>query len=125
MHWNRFMKQANADPVLARQGAGSGFRLLLGWGDNQYLISVRGAVIVTVQNGPFVMPQCDFALNGSSDAWGRFASPRPAPREQDIFSRRSGSNHARSRSFSTERESACVYRRVITGLQQVAEQPDK
>lgn len=85
MDWKHLMKQANSDPLLARQGAGSSFRLLIGWGDDQYLITVHDAVIVAVQTGPFVMPQCDFALTGNSDAWGRFASSRPAPREQDIF----------------------------------------
>ena len=85
MDWDRFMKTANADPVLARQGAGSSFRLLLGWGDEQILITVDDGVISKVKAGSFVMPQCDFALTGDSDAWVRFASRRPAPREQDIF----------------------------------------
>jgi len=85
MDWDRFLKAANADPVLARQGAGSSFRLLLGWGDAQILITVQDAVISSIKTGPFVMPQCDFALTGSADAWVRFAASRPAPREQDIF----------------------------------------
>ena len=86
MDWKHFMAKANADPVLARQGAGSSFRLLLGWGDDQYLIKVHDAVIVNVKTGPFVMPRCDFALTGSADAWARFACAHLAPRDQDIFS---------------------------------------
>lgn len=85
MNWKHFMEQANSDPVLARQGAGSSFRLLLGCGDKQYLVTVHDAVVADVETGPFVMPQCDFALAGSADAWARFAVPHPAPREQDIF----------------------------------------
>ena len=85
MNWTHFKEQVNADPVLAQQGAGSSFRLLLGWGDHQYLITVRDAVVANVNTGPFVMLQCDFALTGSSAAWSRFAAPHPAPREQDIF----------------------------------------
>ena len=85
MDWQHFKEQVNADPVLACQGAGSSFRLLLGWGDDQYLITVHNAVIASVKSGPFVMPQCDFALTGSADAWTRFASAHPAPGEQDIF----------------------------------------
>ena len=85
MDWKQYKEQVNADPVIACQAAGSSFRLLLGWGDDQYLITVREATITCVMTGPFVMPQCDFALTGSSDAWSRFASPNPAPREQDIF----------------------------------------
>ena len=86
MDWKQYKEQVNADPVLACQGAGSSFRVLLGWGDVQHLITVHEARITSVENGPFVMPQCDFALTGSADAWTRFASPHPAPREQDIFS---------------------------------------
>ncbi len=85
MDWQHFKEQVNADPVLACQGAGSSFRLLLGWGDDQYLITVHEAVITNVKSGPFVMPQCDFALTGSADAWARFASANPAPGEQDIL----------------------------------------
>jgi len=85
MDWNRYKEKVNADPLLAHQGAGSSFRLLLGWGGDQYLITVHEASIASVKTGPFVMPQCDFALTGSADAWDRFASPQPAPREQDIF----------------------------------------
>jgi len=86
MNWDDFKEQVNADPVLACQGAGSSFRLLLALGDDQHLITVHEAAIASVKSGPFVMPQCDFALSGSSDAWARFASAHPAPRDQDIFS---------------------------------------
>lgn len=86
MDLKKYTEQVNADPVIACQAPGSSFRLLLGWGDDQYLITVREATITSVKAGPFVMPQCDFALTGSADAWARFASSHPAPREQDIFS---------------------------------------
>jgi hypothetical protein len=85
MDWERFRDQVNADPVLATQGAGSSFRLLLGWGDDQCQVTVHDAIVTSVKTGPFVMPQCDFALTGSADAWARFSLARPAPREQDIF----------------------------------------
>ena len=85
MDLKRYQQRVNADPVLARQGAGSSFRVLIGWGNDQYLITVHDASIISVATGPLVMPQCDFALTGSADAWARFASPQPAPREQDIF----------------------------------------
>lgn len=86
MDWEQYKEQVNADPVIASQAPGSSFRILLGWGDDQYLITVREATITSVKAGPFVMPQCDFALTGSADAWALFASPHPAPRDQDIFS---------------------------------------
>lgn len=85
MDWQRFKQQVNRDAVLAVRGAGSGFRVLIGWGADQYLITVREGTVAVVESGPFVMPQCDFALTGSAGAWQRFAAVRPAPRDQDIF----------------------------------------
>ena len=86
MNWEHFKQQVNADPVIAQRGAGSGFRVLIGWGAQQHLITVRDGAVAKVETGPFVMPPCDFALSGSADAWTRFSSPHPGPRDQDIFS---------------------------------------
>lgn len=83
--WNKFKQRVNADPVLSHRGAGSTFRVLLGWGDDQTLLAVDDGAIVSIQEGPFVMPQCDFALNGSIEAWRRFTASRPHPGDQDIF----------------------------------------
>jgi len=85
MDWMRFKEQFSADPVVLHRSAGSTFRVLLGWGDDTVLIAVNDGAISSIQTGPFVMPQCDFALSGSADAWRRFAAPLPGPREQDIF----------------------------------------
>ena len=85
MDWHRFQKEANTDPVLAQQGAGSSFRLLLKRGDDEHVIEVREGGVARVHAGPFVMPQCDFALAGSRTAWARFACPQPAPGDQDLF----------------------------------------
>ncbi len=75
----------NGDAVIARRGAGSTFRVLLVWGEDQYLITVRDGAIAGVKSGPIVMPQCDFALTGTAAAWERFASAHPDPGDQDIF----------------------------------------
>jgi hypothetical protein len=85
MNWDGFIDRVNADPVIAQRGAGSDFRLLLGIGAQERLLTVYAGSIVSLTQGPFVMPQCDFALLGSTSAWTRFAAPRPAAREQDIF----------------------------------------
>ena len=85
MNWDGFIDRVNADPVIAQRGAGSSFRVLLGSGEEERLITVFAGRIVSVTDGPFVMPQCDFALLGNADAWARFCAPHPAPGEQDIF----------------------------------------
>ncbi|MGD2139466.1 MAG: hypothetical protein PVH25_03645 [Burkholderiales bacterium] len=85
MDWERFRQEVNSDAVIARRGAGSSFRVLLGWGEERFLITVRDAAIVAVDSGALVMPQCDFALTGTAAAWERFSTVQPAPCEQDIF----------------------------------------
>jgi hypothetical protein len=85
MDWQHFKQRVNADAVLRHRGAGSSFRLLLGRGDDQHLVTVRDGAIDSIQAGPFVMPQCDFALTGSAEAWRRFAASQPHPGDQDIF----------------------------------------
>jgi hypothetical protein len=85
MDWQRFREQANSDRLLARFGAGSSFAVLLRWNADEYLIRFRDGKIDAVQTGPFVMPQCDFALAGSAEVWRRFTQPHPAPRDQDLF----------------------------------------
>jgi len=42
-------------------------------------------VMAPPSQGPFVMPQCDFALSGSAFAWDRFSGVRVAPGDQDLF----------------------------------------
>ncbi len=85
LDWQRFKDEVNGDPVIAARSAGSTFRVLLVWGEEQYRISVREGAVVAIDSGPLVMPQYDFALTGSAAAWQRFTSVRPAPRDQDIF----------------------------------------
>jgi hypothetical protein len=85
MDWQRFRQDVNGDTLIACRGAGSSFRVLLVWGEDQFLITVGDGVINAVETGHLVMPQCDFALTGSATAWERFASSRPQPGEQDIF----------------------------------------
>ena len=86
MNWQVFKEQVNADPVIKRWGRASAFIVLIGWGTQEQLITVRDGAVASVQSGPFVMPSCDFSLTGSAAAWDRFASARPSPGDQDIFS---------------------------------------
>ena len=85
MNWHRFINRVNADSVIEKRGAGSSFRVLIGSGGEEHLITVHAGRVVAVTAGPFVMPQCDFSLVGSADAWARFCAACPAPGDQDIF----------------------------------------
>ena len=85
LDWQHFKERVKSDPIVVRRGAGSSFRVLLGWGDEQHLITVHDGAIAALESGAFVMPHCDFALTGSAGAWSRFTAAKPAPRDQDIF----------------------------------------
>ena len=85
MDWRLFTQRVNEDRLVARHGAGSSFDALLRWGEEENLLRVRDGRLAAHREGPFVMPRCDFALAGSDEAWTRFAQPRPAPRDQDLF----------------------------------------
>ncbi len=85
MNWDGFINRVNTDPLIAQRGADSSFRVLIGSGGEERLITVHAGSVVAVTTGPFVMPQCDFALVGSADAWARLCALHPVPREQDLF----------------------------------------
>jgi hypothetical protein len=85
MNWNGLVERAASDRMLARYGAGTTFRVLLRCGAQQRLMSVHEGRIAAFDEGPFVMPCCDFSLSGGVDAWSRFAAAEPAPGDQDLF----------------------------------------
>ncbi len=85
MNWDGFIDRVNADPVIAQRGADSSFRVLIDSAGEKHLIMVHSGIVSAVTVGPFVMPQCDFALAGSADAWARLCALHPVPGEQDLF----------------------------------------
>ena len=79
------VRRVNEDRLVARHGAGSSFRLLLGWGDDDLLLRVDDGRLAEHRHCPFLMLPVDFAPAGSADAGSRFAPRPPAPRDQDLF----------------------------------------
>lgn len=77
--------RANADPVIERFARRATFRALLRRGADEFVLPVIEGRVAPLASGPFVMPQCDFALTGSPGAWDRFTTPHPAPGDQDLF----------------------------------------
>ena len=64
MDWDLLVRRVNEDRLVARHGAGSSFNLLLRWGEEDNLLQVHDGRLAAHREGPFVMPQCDFALAG-------------------------------------------------------------
>lgn len=85
MNWQGLDHRVNDDRLIARFARGADYRVLIRSGTEERVIQVRDGRLVAITTGPFVMPQCDFALSGDTNAWARFAAARPAPGDQDIF----------------------------------------
>ncbi len=73
------------DRTIARFSGRTTFRCLLRIGAEEWIIAMTDGMMVAPVHGPFVMPQCDFALQGSICAWERFFRRMQAPGDQDIF----------------------------------------
>lgn len=85
MHWQGLAERVNDDALVARFARGASFRVLIRSGDEERVIQIVDGRVAAIANGPFVMPQCDFALSGTAAAWARFAAAKPAPGDQDVF----------------------------------------
>ncbi len=75
----------NGDTALVRRGRHMHCRFMVEVGDDQYLITVDGGTIASVEKGPFVMRGWSFALRASEDVWARFWQAIPEPGYHDIF----------------------------------------
>lgn len=73
MRWDGLEERVNRDPVIARFGRSASFTALVRCGSDAYRLRWLDGQLAPVARGPFVMPQCDFALAGSEQAWARFA----------------------------------------------------
>lgn len=77
--------RASADRTIARFSGRTTFRCLLRIGEEEWIIAMTDGMLAAPGRGPFVMPQCDFALSGPIAAWDRFFRGMQAPGDQDIF----------------------------------------
>lgn len=74
----------NRDERLVHQGRFLEAKVLTDMGEEQELLTIsRGRV--SVEQGPFVMPSCDFAIVADRQAWKEFLDPEPRPGRNDLF----------------------------------------
>ncbi|MFN0302701.1 MAG: hypothetical protein ACKVQU_20390 [Burkholderiales bacterium] len=85
MLWEGLEARVRADRTIARFSGRTTFRCLLRIGDKESIIAMTDGLLAAPAHGPFVMPQCDFALQGPIGAWDRFSRASQAPGDQDIF----------------------------------------
>jgi len=85
MRWTGLESRVNDDPTFRRFAAAASYRTLIRCGDDERLINVSSGRLDAVMTGPFVMPQCDFALSGAPEVWSRLVRRPVEPRDQDLF----------------------------------------
>lgn len=80
--------RATGDAQLARFGTGFDCALLIGEGDNDWLVRIEHGVVRAVRKGPHVMPRTDFSLRAEAATWAKFCEPVPPPGYHDLFALR-------------------------------------
>ena len=75
----------NADAGLVRRGRFLTTCFLLEVGPSAFLISIHEGRIVSVAQGPFVMPSSSFALRAPAEEWQKFWRHRPPPGSNDLM----------------------------------------
>jgi hypothetical protein len=73
------------NPSLVRRGRLLRTEFLLEAGDASFLISILDGQVVSVQEGPLVMPSWTFALRATRREWEAFWAPHPEPGSHDLF----------------------------------------
>jgi len=80
--------RAAGDALLARFGLDLDCALLVGDGNDDWLVRIEHGAVTQVTKGPLVMPKTDLRLRASSEAWTKFLEPVPPPGYHDLFALR-------------------------------------
>ena len=77
--------KVNDDAALVRRGRFLTTTFMIEVGSAQWLVSIVGGRIVSIAQGPFVMPSWSFALRAPQDEWEKFWSANPGPGSNDLM----------------------------------------
>ena len=82
---DKLAELVNANPALVRRGRWTCCDMLIGIGEDEYLVRIREGRIVDVRPAGTPMAGWDFAIRGTAEAWVEFWKPMPKPRHHDII----------------------------------------
>lgn len=85
---DRLRQLSHGDQHLARFGRDLACAILVGDGDDEWLIEIDKGEVTRVTKGPLIMPRSDITLRASSDAWARHIEAVPPPGYHDLFAMR-------------------------------------
>ena len=74
----------NANAALVRRGRWLNAVMLLGIGDQNWLITIREGRITDCKREDIRVSACNFALIGTEDAWTAFRQKMPPPMHHDL-----------------------------------------
>lgn len=78
-------ERVNCDAWLTRRGRFLTTTFLIEVGPKQWLVGIVEGKIVSITQGPFVMPSWSFALRASQQEWQEFWSAEPRPGSNDLM----------------------------------------
>jgi hypothetical protein len=82
---NAWQDEVNNDPTLPLIGKYFTTDFLLGFGDTEYVVSVRRGRIERVTNNLGIETPWSFALRAPSESWEKFTQKVPPPMYNDVF----------------------------------------
>lgn len=82
---NAWQDEVNNDPGLAVFGKYFTDNFLLGFGDKEYLVSVREGRIERITDNLSADTPWTFGLRGPRESWGKFIQQVPPPMYNDIW----------------------------------------
>ncbi len=74
----------NANAALVRRGRWASFTMLLGIGDQNWLVTIQEGRVTDCKREGIRVSSCDFALIGTEDAWTAFWQQMPPPMHHDL-----------------------------------------
>jgi len=78
-------KLVNDDPALVRRGRWTDATMLLGIGEENWLVVIRAGRIKNVVREDLAVAGWDFAIRGTREAWEKFWMASPPPRHHDLL----------------------------------------
>jgi hypothetical protein len=85
---DRLRQLSHGDQHLARFGRDLACAILVGDGDDEWLIEIDKGEVTRVTKGPLIMPRSHITLRASSDAWARHIEAVPPLGYHDLFAMR-------------------------------------
>ncbi len=80
----KLQELVNANPALVRRGRWTNADMLLGIGDENWIVAIRGGRIDSIGREQWAVSGWDFAIKGTKEGWQKFWSEMPPPMHHDI-----------------------------------------